>query len=218
MRFTAHILNLTVQERVKDASISVDLVRGAMRYIRASPSRLSKFNRRTEEKMVGTKAHLCLDVPTRWNSTYMMLNVAEEYEYVFEAYVHNDHSFSLDLSTGYGVPTCDDWENVRRVTKVLEPFYELTLKVSGSFKSELDRYLGEDCENNSGSFDLLLWWKVNSPRFPIVARMAQDVLSIPISTIAFEIAFNTSGCVLDDFRSSLTPSMVEALVCTQDWL
>ncbi|XP_052479306.1 zinc finger BED domain-containing protein RICESLEEPER 2-like [Gossypium raimondii] len=86
-------------------------------------------------------------------------------------------------------------------------------------KSELDRYLGEDEEvNNSSSFDLLLWWKMNSPRFPIFAQMAQDILAIPISTVASESAFSTGGRVLDSFRISLTPLMVEALVCTQDWL
>jgi len=86
-------------------------------------------------------------------------------------------------------------------------------------KSELDRYLGEDEEvNNSSSFDLLLWWKMNSPRFPILAQMARDILAIPISTVASESAFSTGGRVLDSFRSSLTPLMVEALVCTQDWL
>ncbi|XP_052477915.1 zinc finger BED domain-containing protein RICESLEEPER 2-like [Gossypium raimondii] len=86
-------------------------------------------------------------------------------------------------------------------------------------KSELDRYLGEDEEvNNSSSFDLLLWWKMNSPRFPILAQMARDILAIPILIVASKSAFSTVGCVLDSFRSSLTPIMVEALVCTQDWL
>ena len=32
-----------------------------------------------------------------------------------------------------------------------------------------------------------------------------------------EFAFSTGGCVLDSFRTSLTPRMVEALICTQDW-
>ncbi|KAH1056005.1 hypothetical protein J1N35_034070 [Gossypium stocksii] len=86
-------------------------------------------------------------------------------------------------------------------------------------KSELDRYLGENEEvNNSSSFDLLLWWKMNSPRFPILAQMARDILATPISTVASESAFSTGGRVLDSFRSSLTPFMVKALVCTQDWL
>jgi hypothetical protein len=44
------------------------------------------------------------------------------------------------------------------------------------------------------------------------------VLAIPISIIASESAFSTSGCIVDDFRSLLTPFMVEALVRTQDWL
>ncbi|KAG8491642.1 hypothetical protein CXB51_014985 [Gossypium anomalum] len=369
MRCVAHILNLIVQYGIKDASVSVDRVRGAVRYIRASPSRLTKFNQRVKEEMIDSKAQLCLDVPTRWNSTYMMLKVAEKYERAFESYVRDDHNFFLDLTAGDGVPTFDDWEIVRRVIKVLEPFYHLTLKVSGSLhvtshslfevltdvhclfdgwqdcgdldiismtskmrekynkywgegnkinmlvylvvifdprckmsfldfgvnllfpnvandimkmidkelhclfneyssnagrielyegrsssstnlcssieidqsemktglakqkylkkkkqvglesKSKLDRYLGEDEEvNNSSSFNLLLWWKMNSPRFPILAQMALDILAIPISTVASESAFSTGGRVLDSFRSSLTPLMVEALVCTQDWL
>ena len=65
---------------------------------------------------------------------------------------------------------------------------------------------------------LLLWWKVNSPRFPILSEMARDVLSIPVSSVASECAFSTGGRILDSFRSSLTPKLVQALVCLQDWL
>lgn len=48
--------------------------------------------------------------------------------------------------------------------------------------------------------------------------MAHDILAIPISTVASESAFSTSGRILDDFRSSLTPATLQALICTQDWL
>lgn len=48
--------------------------------------------------------------------------------------------------------------------------------------------------------------------------MARDVLAIPITTVASESAFSTGGRILDDFRTSLTPFMLEALVCTQNWL
>ncbi|GMJ02868.1 DAYSLEEPER [Hibiscus trionum] len=111
-RCVTHVINLIVQEGVKHAFVSVDRVRAVVRYIRASPSRIKQFYKCTEEEMIDTKAHLCLDVPTRWNSTYMMLKVAAKYERAFDSYARDDHSFFLDLSTGYGVPTFDDWENV----------------------------------------------------------------------------------------------------------
>ena len=45
-----------------------------------------------------------------------------------------------------------------------------------------------------------------------------DVLGIQISTVASESAFSTSGRVLDPYRTNLAPPIVEALVCTQDWV
>jgi hypothetical protein len=89
---------------------------------------------------------------------------------------------------------------------------------SSNAKSELDKYLAEDCEDQEVKFDILGWWKVNAIRFPILAHLARDVLAIPITSVASESAFSTSGRILDDFRTSLTPFMLEALVCTQDWL
>ncbi|XP_012465932.1 zinc finger BED domain-containing protein RICESLEEPER 2-like [Gossypium raimondii] len=93
------------------------------------------------------------------------------------------------------------------------------LEICGEDKtSELDKYLAEANEEFVEDFDILLWWKVNSPRFPTLSKMARDVLAIPISTVASESAFSTGGRVLDQYRSSLTPKIVQALVCTQDWI
>ncbi|KAK5812036.1 hypothetical protein PVK06_027431 [Gossypium arboreum] len=39
-----------------------------------------------------------------------------------------------------------------------------------------------------------------------------------VSTIASESAFSTRGRVLDSFRTYLTPRLVKALICTQDWI
>ncbi|GJS28308.1 zinc finger BED domain-containing protein RICESLEEPER 2-like protein [Tanacetum coccineum] len=81
----------------------------------------------------------------------------------------------------------------------------------------IEPYLNEDVEDESDKFDILNWWKVNSPRFPVLSLLARDVLAIPISTVASESMFSISGRVLDAFRSSLTPHVVESLICTQDW-
>ena len=48
--------------------------------------------------------------------------------------------------------------------------------------------------------------------------MAQDVLIVPISTVASELAFSMGGRILDPFCSSLAPEMVQSLICTQNWL
>lgn len=56
-------------------------------------------------------------------------------------------------------------------------------------KSELDHYLSDGNEPIVENFDILSWWKVNSSKYPILGQIAQDVLPIPVSTVASEFAF-----------------------------
>ncbi|KAG6537852.1 hypothetical protein ZIOFF_002955 [Zingiber officinale] len=67
-------------------------------------------------------------------------------------------------------------------------------------------------------FDILEWWKGNTTTFPVLSKIAKDICSIPSSTVASENAFSLGRRVVDPFRASLHPKMVEALVCTSDWL
>lgn len=90
--------------------------------------------------------------------------------------------------------------------------------VVGPTKSELEKYLAEETEANTTKFDILEWWKFKSSRFPVLSRLARDVLAVPISAVPSEFAFSTGGRVLDKFRSSLTPFMLQALIRTQDWM
>ncbi|KAK9065205.1 hypothetical protein SSX86_016588 [Deinandra increscens subsp. villosa] len=85
-------------------------------------------------------------------------------------------------------------------------------------KSELEKYLKDEVEEKTEDFNILQWWKINASRYPTLAKMAKDILAIPVSSVASESAFSTGGRVIDSYRSSLSPQVVEALICTQDWI
>ncbi|KAL5713075.1 cellulase [Ranunculus cassubicifolius] len=85
--------------------------------------------------------------------------------------------------------------------------------------NDLDKYLNDSVVDEDGSvFNALEWWREKVTTYHALAFVARDVLTIPITSVASECAFSTAGRVLDPFRSSLTPTIVESLVCTQDWL
>jgi hypothetical protein len=87
-------------------------------------------------------------------------------------------------------------------------------------KNELDRYLDEETlpHDENEYFDILSWWKLERTRYPILRQIARDILAIPITTVASESAFSTSGRILSEHRSRLTLKMLEALICGQSWL
>ena len=370
MRCVAHILNLVVSDGLKEINVSVKRIRELVRYIRNSPARITKFREFSDLIGIESKCGLCIDVPTRWNSTFLMLRNACQFDKTFEKYEECEPALRADL--GDDVPEFFDWQCAKNLLKLLEHFFNMTLRTSGSQyvtsntffseisdlfvlltdwiksddlyvrfmganmklkfdkywgdadkinilifianilyprdkmvylefscktiygeqlgvdlfqrikralyelfdayntaaqascsssvlsgggsqsdvqvqsstksssllkarflqqqmdigiggskrKSELDLYLSESNleETDDGRFDLLRWWKLNSERLPVLSSMARDVLAIPMSTVASESAFSTSGRVLDCFRSCLTHSLVQALICTQDWL
>lgn len=85
-------------------------------------------------------------------------------------------------------------------------------------KSDLDKYLEEPLFPRTADFSILNWWKVHTPRYPILAMMARNILGIPVSKITSELAFNNGGRVLDHDWSSLQPTTVQALMCSRDWI
>lgn len=362
MRCAAHILNLIVKDGLQDYNVHISRVRAAVKYVRSSPSRYHRFKECVALVKIASKSIPCLDVETRWNSTYLMLASAvtfkTAFEMVFET-MNKNQLKELDM------PKEEDWNYVANFLPFLKIFYDTTISLSGSFyvtgesylrhimglkafivrmstnsnpsissvaknmkskyekyfsnvnnmnllmfivvvldprykladlhilieksydvvratdlkekvnaalyamfeayspmvqrreimvgtseprvsniecnmdaaaymdsffddeiddltvsnKTELEIYLLEvKCDKRDPGFNILAWWKANCVRYPTLARMARDVLAIPVSTVASESAFSTGGRILDSFRSSLSPRMVEAIICTRDWL
>ncbi|KAL4346399.1 hypothetical protein GQ457_17G014320 [Hibiscus cannabinus] len=85
-------------------------------------------------------------------------------------------------------------------------------------KSELDHYLELELVPSTPNFDILNWWKINGPQFPILKDIARDVFAIPVSTVALESTFSTGGRLVSAQHNRLLLSMVEALTCSQNWL
>ena len=357
MRCSAHILNLIVTDGLKEMNDAISSIRNAVRYVRSSPARLKRFKESCKDSNIESKALLCLDVVTRWNSTYLMLGAAIKFKKAFEN-LEADANYTkyFDEEKMDGPPTNLDWEKAVIFVEFLKSFYILTNRFSGSLyvtsnlflpdifkiqnrlikmadnpdtllgamavsmkrkydkywgrteklnmltfianivdprykleivnrgfkilytsseaekmiklvktnlsqlyafykqqqqsssqlqsssqsqpsqpsqaeldeedefqladdieEDDLEYYLNDRREKQDAAFDILQWWKSNGFKYPIVARMAKDVLAVQMSTVASESAFSTGGRILDSFRSSLSPRMVEALICSKNW-
>ncbi|KAK3219659.1 hypothetical protein Dsin_013629 [Dipteronia sinensis] len=98
--------------------------------------------------------------------------------------------------------------------KLFEVFTIYERRIGG-----VDTYLDaqfDACEDTE-KFDLLLWWKTYSYRYPVMSQLACDVLVIHVSTVSSEQAFSTSRRIIESTRSCLNPEMVEVLTCIRDW-
>uniref|UniRef100_A0A2N9G3A3 TIR domain-containing protein n=1 Tax=Fagus sylvatica TaxID=28930 RepID=A0A2N9G3A3_FAGSY len=59
---------------------------------------------------------------------------------------------------------------------------------------------------------------INPVLLPKSLQLQEDILAIPVTTVASKSAFSTSGRLLSPHRSRLHPRTLEALMCAQSWL
>lgn len=88
---------------------------------------------------------------------------------------------------------------------------------SSHVRTELDLYLDEPPLPRTQEIDIINWWKYGGIKYPTLQSIARDILHIPVTTVASESAFSTSGRVISPHRSRLAPKMIEALMCMQAW-
>ncbi|XP_059431528.1 zinc finger BED domain-containing protein RICESLEEPER 2-like [Corylus avellana] len=98
IRCCTHILNLIVINGLKEVDESIVRVRSAVKYVKSSPARFEKFKACIEREQLDFKDLLCLDVPTRWNSTYLMLEGAEKCRVAFQFMEELDKTFKPTLT------------------------------------------------------------------------------------------------------------------------
>ena len=83
IRCCAHVLNLVVQEGLKDIDSVVKKIRESVKYVRGSQIRKKKFLECVNLLGLDSKRGLRQDVPTRWNSTFLMLDSVLYYRRAF---------------------------------------------------------------------------------------------------------------------------------------
>ncbi|XP_058086418.1 zinc finger BED domain-containing protein RICESLEEPER 2-like [Magnolia sinica] len=125
VRCCAHILNLIVQEGLKTIDPTIENIRESVKYIRGSPSRLHVWNEIVKRLNLSTQRTMKLDVTTRWNSTFEMLDSAIDLRLAFSHYAQRDSAYVW-------LPSEDDWSVAESVRKFLFVFYNSTKKFSGS--------------------------------------------------------------------------------------
>ena len=76
---------------------------------------------------------------------------------------------------------------------------EMSQMTSDDVQSQLDIYLDEGSYVGN-DLDVLENWKLNKHRFPELAIMACDILSIPITTVASESSFSIGVRILHKYE------------------
>jgi hypothetical protein len=82
---------------------------------------------------------------------------------------------------------------------------------------ELDLYLDEPTLSRTQELNIISWWQYARVKYPTLRKIARDIMTIHITTVASESVFSTWGRVISPHRSRFAPKIVEGLMCIQVW-
>lgn len=137
-RCCAHIVNLVVKDGLEEYSELITKIRNLVRYVRSSPGREARCKECIDRAKIHCQKKVCLDVETRWNSTYLMLETAEKCVGAFQRLESVDCGFKAYFGGNDDDDAKDstrkrkDWEQARRFIQYLKIFYSVTTLISGS--------------------------------------------------------------------------------------
>jgi hypothetical protein len=81
---------------------------------------------------------------------------------------------------------------------------------------EITRYLAENAEDRA--IDPIQWWKLHTHRFPNLARMARDYMSITATSVPSEQLFSRAGDIITKKRNRMLESSCNAVLLVKSWL
>ncbi|KAJ3685744.1 hypothetical protein LUZ61_014908 [Rhynchospora tenuis] len=182
-RCGCHILNLIVHDGLDVLEKEIDKIRDTMKYIRHSQSRIEKFKLACSQAPVPYKRP-AWDVPTRWNSTYTMLQLALELKPAIIRYGNIDKNYKY-------CPEDFPWDAVQVVVGHLKVFYDATMKLSGTKYPTLNLFFSEFSEV------YLNIRRMSRSDYTFIVEMGQDMLVKFNKYWTMGNSLLAIGCVLD---------------------
>ena len=119
MRCCAHILNLIVKDGLEVVKEGIENIRDSMTYWTTTPKRKEKFEETAKQLRIPYTKNLTLDCPTRWNSTYKMLEIAIGYEDIFCRLKQQESQYTC-------LPSTLQWQFAKNVCGRLKLFNTIT--------------------------------------------------------------------------------------------
>ncbi|XP_042423651.1 zinc finger BED domain-containing protein RICESLEEPER 2-like [Zingiber officinale] len=135
IRCCAHILNLCVQDGLREIEDIISNIRENVEYVNRSEARRMQFIECVQQLQLKDK-RLIRDCKTRWNSTFEMLSCALKFKEVFQMFKERDHFYGC-------CPQEEEWNKAQKICSLLEAFWIATHIISGSEYSTSNLFLQE---------------------------------------------------------------------------
>ena len=132
-RCAAHVINLVCKAGFEIINSIVHKVREGVKYIEGSTSRKQKFEEIIQQLGIRYKKRPKIDISTRWNSTYLMLEDCLELKRAFESLARQEPEYTY-------APSLEEGEKAKMVCRFLKTFYDATKVMSGSLYPTANLY------------------------------------------------------------------------------
>ncbi|GJS68418.1 zinc finger BED domain-containing protein RICESLEEPER 2 [Tanacetum coccineum] len=147
----------------------------------------------------------------------------ESFQGLYNMYYTKYGSHQTQSTTAEGSSSQKSRDPLSRMVHGLTQHKQKKARGDPIMSSEYEQYIKTDFvrglqPKDYESYDVLGFWKTKENQFPVLSRMALDILSVQASSVASESAFSTSGRILSIRRTRLTAESLEMCMCLKDHL